>query len=144
MVPARQLNCVPIHCGSVLVVSKREIRGRVLIAVVLSLLLASVAEIAGLRTHLGAYNHRLDAGYEWLVLPVATIKISDMQEGFNGSYYHPGPHVRCPGFEYVQVYSESRIPWRANVSTFYTMALPIAALASLLGWRALRRCGTGR
>lgn len=119
--------------------SKPEIRGRVLLAVVLSLLLASVAEIAGLRTHLGAWNHRLDAGYEWCVMPVAKIKISNMQQGLNSPYYHPGPHIRWPGFEYVQVCREYRIPWRANVSTFYTVALPIVAFAVLYGWLAQRR-----
>jgi hypothetical protein len=125
------------------VASTPQIRGRVLLAIVLSLLLASVAEVTGLRTHAGAYNHRFDSGYEWFVLPVAKIKISDMQQGFYGQDFRPGPHLRWPGFEYVQVYSEFRIPWRANISTFYTMALPIAALSAFYGRRALRRCGSG-
>ena len=124
--------------------SKPQIRGRVLLAIVCAILLAAIAEIAGLRTHLGAWNHRFDAGYEWTVMPMAKIQISDMQQGrlAESQYYHPGPHIRWPGFEYVQVYSEFRIPWRANISTFYTMALPVAALSALIGWRALRRCGT--
>jgi hypothetical protein len=124
------------------VAAKPQIRGRILLAVLLPLLLASVWEILGLRTHVGAWNHRLDPGYEWCALPVAKIEISNMQQGLNGPYYHPGPHIRWPGFEYVQVYREFRIPWRANISTFYTMALPIAVLAAFFGRRALRRCGT--
>jgi hypothetical protein len=121
------------------VASKPEIRGRVILAVTLSLLVASVAQIAGLQTHLGAWNHPLDPGYDWCFLPVAKIEITNMQLGPNLPYYHPGPHIRFPGFEYVQVYREFRIPWRANVSTFYTLAMPIAALAALYGWLAQRR-----
>ena len=135
-----------------IVASKPKIRGRVLVAIATVLLIASVWEILGLRTHLGAWNHPFDSGYDWCALPIAKIKISDMQQGmldtakkdaeFN-RIYHPGPHIRWPGFEYVQVYSEFRIPWRANISTFYTMVLPIVAISVLFGRRALRRCGTG-
>jgi hypothetical protein len=121
------------------VASKRQIRGLVLLIVVGSLLVASDAEISGLRTHLGAWNHANDAGYHWFVLPFANIRISDMQQGISSPYYHPGPHIRWPGFEYVQVYREFRIPWRANISTFYTVALPVTALAALVGGLAQRR-----
>ena len=121
------------------VASKPEIRGRVIFAIVLSLLVASIAQIAGLQTDLGAWNHRLDPGYEWCFLPIAKIEISNMQEGINLPYYQRGPHIRFPGFEYIQVYREYRIPWRANVSMFYTLAMPTAALAALYGWLAQRR-----
>ena len=121
--------------------SKPEIRGRIILAVGLSFLAAAVAQFAGLQTHLGAWNHRLDPGYEWCFLPAAKIDISKMQQGLDSPHYHyqPGPHIRFPGFEYVQVYPEYRIPWRANVSTFYTLALPVTVLAFLYGCIALRR-----
>jgi len=141
-VPARPLIGLTLSTAERIVISKAQIRGRIHLAVLSPLLLASAWELLGLRTHVGAWNHANDAGHEWCMLPLAKIKISDMQQGFTTPYYHPGPHIRLPGFEYVQVYNEFRIPWRANISTFYTMALPIAIAAAIFGRRALRRCGT--